>query len=199
MTESAQVNSGFLKNVRSGRVIRRTDILASRTDMVPCDVNGKTDGQYEADLVRAGVANGRVKTKYLGSTKNGVLYNYSDILAERVEMLSINSIEQWENYKKTGMAPKVSPATVAPVLKREVSAVTPVPPAAPDEPNIVMETGINAIPSIDKLGIRAAKTTLSEWAELNYNQKLDRRLPLPELVNQCKAFLDQDGKAVAAG
>lgn len=197
MTDTPVQTSGFVKSVKSGRILRRTDILAARTDMVPCDVHGKVEGQHEADLSRAAVAGERVLTKFLGSTKNGVLYNYSDILAERSEMISVNTIKEWETYKKTGMAPQPAANVVAPVLGREPKPAAPVvPPAATPAPSPeTLETAIAVIPDVSGLGARAAKTILSDWAEQQYQQKLDRRRPLPELIKQCEELLKPNNQA----
>jgi hypothetical protein len=206
MTDTPVQTSGFVKNVRSGRVLRRTDILMSRPDMIPCDVNGKTEGQHEADIARSNVANTRVRSKFLGNVNTGAMFNYTDILAERSEMISINSVKEWETFKKKGTSPEVIVEAAAPSLGRLKS---PVPPAAPPVAVVqptgsklsdqVLETSIAALPSIEGLKARAAKTILSEWAESGYQQKLDRRLPLPELVKQCEGLLLPVGSQEAAG
>ena len=54
--------SGFLKNIKTGVVNRRTDILAAKSNMIPCNAQGNIEGQHEADLARAKNSMERRKT-----------------------------------------------------------------------------------------------------------------------------------------
>jgi len=190
----------FLKNIANGRVFRWSAIHAARADMIPCDAGGNVAPLSEVDAARAQTAQSRVKTKYLGSLKNGVLYNYSDILAERAEMVSINSIEEWERMRASGTAPsQAQPNTIVPTLSRSEPAPapgsgklnSPVPPAvAPQEvvAPVDEETVYVQMPDIEGKGARDAKTILSEWALSNFGQIIDRRDSLPVVLARCKAL-----------
>lgn len=189
------VTSGFLKNMKTGVVLRRTDILAAKSNMVPCDVHGNIDGQHEADLARVKNAMQRRKTKYLGNTLNGALENFSDVLAERETMISMDSFEEWERYKAGRIIPAPIDDTadeVAPVLARRETA----PAASPTKEKITppVVTGkpdeSNTLPDIAELGSREAKTVLSQWAETHYGHKLDRRPGLDEVVAACQLLID---------
>lgn len=192
-----------LKCISNGRVFIRTDNLAARGDMVPCNAEGQIAQGHigDADAVEAGQS--RRKTRYLGNLKNGVLYPYTDILATRDDMISIDTEEQWNLMKSTGEAPEIAENTVVPTLQRSVNA----PPIEPENAPVIPDpvptissdqgSGEFALPVIEGMGAREAKTVLSDWAKEKFNAELDRRVALPEFIKECELLAANAGnKAV---
>ena len=178
-----------LKCISNGRVFLFSEQLKTRNDMVPCNAEGQiAEGHIgNAESVEAGHT--RRVTKYLGNVKNGVLYKYTEFLAERDDMVSIDTEEQWASMRETGEAPEVAASTVVPTLQRAVNA----PPIdkAPEEALIPAQAqgpGTVVLPVIEGMGAREAKTLLSEWAEKEFKVKLDRRLALDEFVKECESL-----------
>ena len=135
---------------------------------------------------------------------NGALENYSDVLAERETMISVESFEEWERYKADkAEAPRpddeVPAETTAPVLTRQKPAKeTPVPPATTDATPVLSElTAGTQLPSIEGMGSREAKTVLAQWAETHYGHKLDRRPGLDEGIAACQLLVDNASQAAA--
>lgn len=195
--------SGFLKNIKTGVVFRRSVILASKSHMIPCDAHGNVEGQHEADIARAKNLMGRVKTRFLGNINNGALENWSDILAERDDMMSMNTFEEWERYKadrkKGAEAPvALDEPVAAPVLTRKKAeaevATTPAPVIEPAP----VETFANKLPNVEGLGSREAKTILSAWSETHYDHKIDRRPGLDQVISECEQLIaDAESQSVA--
>lgn len=191
---------------KNGRAFLFTENLAKRGDMVPCDAKGNIAVGHAGDAQSIEATNNRRKTKYLGSTKNGVLYPYTEYLAQRDEMELIDTIEQWEAMRNTGDAPK-----------QDSNAIVPTTPAAKpvDEtvtlgrtkaeeseeiPVAVQEgSGADSLPVIEGMGAREAKTVLSDWAQANYNQKIDRRPPLDDVIKVCQEIASSNEQAQVAG
>ena len=178
-----------LKCISNGRVFLFTDTLAARNDMVPCNADGQiAEGHIgNAESVEAGQT--RRVTKYLGNITNGVLYKYTEFLAERDDMVSIDTEEQWASMRQTGEAPEIKEDTVVPTLQRSVNA----PPVekASDHADLIsseVHGSIAVLPAIEGMGAREAKTLLSEWAEKEFKVKLDRRLALDEFVKECETL-----------
>jgi len=181
-----------LKCISNGRVFLYTEILAARDDMVACTAQGEIETGHISDASDMGGPERR-KTPYLGNTKNGVLYPWTDILAERDDMISIDSPEQWDQMKITGEAPEQAPNTIAPTLKR----------SSDDVPHETIKTDTNQaptgiqIPNIENMGAREAKTVLSEWAEKHFGQKLNRKPTLSAVLAECQLLINH--KQTAAG
>jgi len=204
-----------LKSIKSGRVFIYDEILASRPDMVACDAQGNiTEGHIgDVDTV---TGNERRRTKYLGSLSNGGLYPYTEVLAQRADMVSVDSPEEWEAHLAEHRAgeqirPPEKPEqkqTEAPVLKREApdqqqqpEGGEQAPQAAGDDgqaaaaavPNAAQDPGFLSLPDITGLGAREAKSVLAEWAAQNFNESLDRRMKLEDLIRECQALLENFG------
>lgn len=194
-----------LKLLSNNRMFLYTKTLAeSGSGFVACDAKGNTAIGHVGDAeIVPGTT--RRKTKYLGNHDNGVLYDYTDILAEVPEMESIDSPEQWALMQETGEAPMLAPDTVAPKLKREAAAKEAPKTESPAPPAVNSETPAKPVadkmsiqlPNIDGLGAREAKTLLSQWAEENFKQTVDRRPGLPEVIAQCQALIDVNSQAAA--
>ena len=183
--------STHLKCISNGRVFMYTDILAERDDMVACNAQGDIAVGHIADANDMGGPERR-KTPFLGNVTNGVLYPWTDILAERDDMISIDSREQWDAMKKNGEAPAQAPDTVAPKLGRSQPAEKT--EGVPHE-TVAADSGIQ-IPNIEGMGAREAKTVLSEWAEKNFGRKLNRKPALSAVLAECEMLI---GNQVAVG
>ena len=195
----------FLKNIKTGNHFRYTDILASKAEMMPCDAHGNLTEATAADQARANTVSERAVTPYLGNPNNGALLNYSEILAGRPEMVSINNFKEWEDWKSAHMesAEGQAPNTIAPTLSRkltdnpaaseETSKIEPIP--AGSKLNDVVPTGNEAypkaihLPNIEGMGARAAKTVLSDWAKKTFGQSVNRKPALPEVVATCENLI----------
>ncbi|HFD86863.1 MAG TPA: hypothetical protein ENJ35_04210 [Gammaproteobacteria bacterium] len=182
-----------LKCITNGRVFIYTDILAQRSDMVACNAKGEIAKGHYAETNET-ASTGRRVTKFLGSTSNGVLYPYTEFLAARSDMVSIDSEEQWEQMQELGKAPEKKAGTIAPALSREQKVDH---PPAVEKPPIKVSSSL-ALPVIEGLGAREAKTVLSEWADKNFGKKLDRRVGLEEVVETCQAMIAEKQSAEAA-
>lgn len=188
-----------LKCISNGRVFLYTEVLAARDDMVPCDAQGQIASGHIGDAGDLGGPERR-ETPFLGNMANGVLYRYTDILAQRDDMISIDSQEQWDSMQKNGEAPQQAPNTIAPTLGRSSATKGPSNDqlAAAGEmldnkelPESVSREAVNpgiALPDIEGLGAREAKTALSDWAEKNFGEKIDRRPALTVVVDACRAL-----------
>jgi hypothetical protein len=181
-----------LKNITNGRTFLRTDILAARPDMVPCTAGGEIVNGHTGDSEPA-VGIDRPVTKYLGSQTNGVLYRYSEILAQRPEMISINTVKQWETMRDDGSAPAVAADVVAPKLERAV-AVT---PAEAVKPADASPDDAHQLPDTKGMKAREAKTLLSDWALLHFKEKIDRRPALNDVIAHCQSLLDGSPQTAA--
>jgi len=168
-------NQTHLKSIKNGRVFLFSKTLATRDDMVPCNAKGEIASGHIADAESIDATQSRRETKFLGNVKNGVLYPYTKFLAERDDMVSIDTPEQWEEMRKTGEAPALAPDTVAPALQRE-----------PKEPAKTKTLNYdNMLPDIKGMGAREAKTILSNWAKEKFDIVLDRRPALAEVIAEC--------------
>lgn len=183
-----------LKSIKNGRVFLYSKTLASRDDMVPCNAKGEIASGHVGDAIAIDATQQRRKTKYLGNVKNGVLYPYTDILATRDDMVSIDTEEQWESMKRTGEAPEVDGSTIQPKLDKEKD-----PESAPaltrqpkeEYPKTPATAGQNenteySLPVIEGMGAREAKTVLAEWAKNKFNVEMDRRIGLPDFIKECQ-------------
>ena len=194
-----------LKNIKNGRVFIYTEFLGKRDDMIPCDAHGNIASGHVGDADAAIAGQERRKTAYLGSTINGVLYRYTEYLAERDDMISIDTPEQWESMRETGEAPEQARETIAPTLSRavpkesvtmeDITKAKEILDAAGD--NVPHEANGIALPNIDGLGARDAKTVLAEWAETHFKHRIDRRPSLEAVMSECATLLQ--GKEAAAG
>lgn len=178
----------YLKSLKSGRKFLWTELLAKRGDLVPCDVDGKLLGGVSGEVNLADTVTDRRKTPYLGSLSNGVLYKWTDILAERQDMVSVDTPEMWEAMRKEGKAPDQAPNTVAPKLNRQ----TPVERFVKQDP-----TDMRTLPVIEGMGPREAKSMLAEWAHTHYGQSIDRRPSLESVISTCQALIDADQEKAA--
>ena len=195
----------FLKNLKNGRVFNYTEMLSKSDNMVPCDVNGNiTEGHY-AEADEEGRIE-RVRTAYLGNPVNGVLFPFTEILAQRDDLVSIETPEQWTEYMAArdgnaqievlpGGKTPAAPAADAPVLGRsEITGVTldevKDMQESLDEADVSHETSLQ-LPDIEGLNARDSKTALSDWAEKHFGRKLDRRPPLADVLNEATALLTQ--------
>ena len=175
----------FLKNIKTGAVFRRTDILAQRSEMIPCDAEGNIIDSTGAERERAITAGEREVTKYLGNPNNGALENYSEILAGRPEMVSVNTFQEWEEWKKAHEAGEAPPSSItptpAPSLGRKLTDA-PADKAFPKDE-------APALPEIEGMGAREAKTVLADWAGEVYGVVIDRRPALKKVVAECEVLL----------
>lgn len=195
---------GFLKNMVTGNIFRRTDILEAKPNMLPCDAYGTTADMGETEMVRAKTAAERVVTRYLGNPENGILFNYSAILAQRPSFISINTKAEWEDYKDRNklvfpnqdkVVPLVELEEEAPTLGRTTADEAPVPAAAAEGNDMPMPEAPPAapelsLPDIDGIAPREAKTILSDWSHKHFGQKLNRRISLEELIVQCETMIE---------
>lgn len=196
-----------LKSMKNGRVFPYTPLLANRGDMLPCDANGNISEGHQGDAIAADAKQQRRVTPFLGNLKNGVLYPYTKYLAERSDMISIDTKEQWESMKEAGKAPPVAPDTVAPVLKRpEKAPETPEQPVAEEastgavliNEDLPPPNGRLVLPDITGLGNRDAKTVLAAWSKEYYGHALDRRPALSEVLAECQSLINAEmAKATA--
>lgn len=147
----------YLKCMSNGRVFEYTDILMARGDMRPCDETGNTHDPQPEEVE---VVQERKVTPFLGNPANGSLYPYTEILAQREDLVSIESEEQWMNM----MDQKAPPAD-----------------------NTSWST--NALPEVSGMGPREAKTVLSDWAYKMHNKKIDRRPALDVVIAECQSFI----------
>ena len=194
-----------LKNIKNGRVFIYTENLGNRDDMIPCDAHGNIASGHVGDADAAIAGQERRKTAYLGNMTNGVLYPYTEYLAERDDMISIDTPEQWESMRETGEAPEQARETIAPTLSRatpngsismeDIAKAKEILDAADN--NVPHETNGIALPDIGGMGAREAKTVLAEWAETNFKHKIDRRPSLEAVMSECATLLQ--GKEAAAG
>lgn len=180
-----------LKNIGNGRVFLYSENLATRSDMIPCNANGEILTGHVGDAESIEATQNRKVTKFLGNTVNGVLYRYTAFLAERDDMVSIDTKEQWEAMRQTGEAPEVADNAIVPTLQRATNAPPIESPKEPEIPVPASAQGLGAVvlPVIEGLGAREAKTLLSEWAEKEFKVKLDRRLALDEFVKECESLV----------
>lgn len=185
--------------------------------MVPCDAQGNVAVGHIADAGAIEASQQRRKTPFLGNLANGVLYPWTNVLATKDDMISIDSEEQWAQMKMTGEAPPQAPDTIAPALSR----ANPAPEAtdqvkepeeiatgtmadldkellSTDMSNVKAPIGMQqtipenigiGLPNIEGLKPREAKTVLSEWATLHFGHKLDRRPPLDDVVIECQRLI----------
>lgn len=174
-----------LKCITNGRVLMRSDTLAARDDMIACDAEGNIAEGHTGESAALDAMNDRRKTKYLGNVTNGVLYPFTNFLAQRDDMVSIDTPEQWEIMRKTGEAPKQDPAAISPALTRSPK----VPVVEPDKnpaPVANIQTAIDSqVPNIENMGAREAKNVLSKWAIDNYQIKIDRRPAIKSVLEAC--------------
>jgi len=194
------VQPTHLKNIGSGRMFLFTDILAQRSDMLPCDVDGKLVGNIiDADGTSQSID--RAKTKYLGSPVNGQLYAYTDILAQRTELVSVNSPEEWDAHRSKSVqiqamkdAPPISAVQPvqadgqAVVLTRQEdsgSQVVPTNVTPPGSPHLYP-----TIPDISGLKSRDAKTLLANWAQETFRAKVSKQPKLEEVIDACQKLIN---------
>lgn len=194
----------YLKSMKNSRVFLRSDSLAARSDMIPCDAEGKVAEGHIGDAESQEAMIARRKSKYLGNLSTGVLFPYSDILATRADLVSIDTEEQWESVKNSHNGTVTvasdeakndggdSNPSPAPGLQRTTAKV--VPSESKTAAPIVTVPGM---PDISGLGAREAKTVLADWAKKEYNADLDRRIPLPDFVEQCRLLIES--KELKAG
>lgn len=169
--------------------------------MVPCDAQGNIAIGHIADAGAIEASQQRRKTPFLGNLANGVLYPWTNVLATKDDMISIDSEEQWAQMKMTGEAPPQAPDTIAPALSRanpapEVADQAQEPEEAATATMADLEKELQpglipsmALPNIENMKPREAKTVLSEWASLHFGHKLDRRPPLDEVVIECQRLI----------
>ena len=189
-----------LKSIKNGRVFLYSRTLATRDDMVPCNAKGEIASGHIGDADSIEATLDRRKTKYLGNVKNGVLYPYTDILAERANMVSIDTPEQWESMKKTGEAPDLQPDTIQPKLDKEPApALSRQPKEEPAIPASAQGSGEFSLPVIEGMGAREAKTALSDWAKEKFNVTIDRRPALSDVVESCQLLAMKAMDAAKAG
>ena len=188
-------NQTHLKSIKNGRVFLFSKTLATRDDMIPCDAEGKIASGHVGDANSVEATMERRVTKFLGNTTNGVLYPYTKYLAERSDMVSIDTEEQWESMRKTGEAPEQATNTIkpaapktdqAPSLKRTNTGSEPEKNPAPAS---AQGTGEYSLPVIEGMGAREAKTVLSQWAEEKFKVKLDRRPGLDDVIKACQELI----------
>lgn len=190
-----------LKSIKNGRVFLFSTTLATRDDMIPCDAQGNIASGHVGDATAIDATQTRRVTKFLGNVKNGVLYPYTKILAERDDMVSIDTEEQWKSMRETGRAPEVAPDTLqpkldktadsAPALGREPKkSASPTKPAKTKEPvTKTSDQGQNteySLPVIEGMGAREAKTVLSAWAKEKFGKEIDRRPKLDVVIDECR-------------
>ena len=187
-----------VKNMKTGRVFPYTDILAKRSDMLPCNEAGEIAEIIDADLAENKFH--REKTRYLGNPVNGNLYEYTDILAKRRGMVSINSPEEWDRWKDNQQ--RVNEAKtpgVAVTLSREpkTEGVKPSAPAA-DTGRVQSEQTDLVLPNLEGVGRFDAKELLATWAKKHFDVELSRKPKLEELITQCQELLHTKGQKQAA-
>ena len=195
-----------LKSIKNGRVFLFSATLATRDDMVPCNAKGEIATGHVGDATAIDATQTRRKTKFLGNVKNGVLYPYTDILAERDDMVSIDTEEQWKSMRETGKAPEVAPDTLQPKLDKTADTAPALgrEPKKPAETAKVAEaagaqgTGEFSLPVIEGMGPREAKTVLSEWAKEKFGKDIDRRPKLDAVIGEC-LVLAEEATAKAVG
>lgn len=143
-------NPKYLKT-RSGDVIGWTQIQAAKPGNYPCDVTGKLmeiDGVTES--INMAAAKDRRVAKFLGNPETQQLLPYTEILAERANLVSVDSPEEWQYFldnqvpaqetAKLNMLDEnvpISPAAETPSLSRHtetpVGAVSVTPKAELDD------------------------------------------------------------------
>lgn len=188
-------NQTHLKSIKNGRVFLFSKTLATRDDMIPCDAEGKIASGHVGDANSAEATMERRVTKFLGNTTNGVLYPYTKYLAERSDMVSIDTEEQWETMRKTGEAPEQVANAIKPAASEtdQAPSLTRTNPGSESEKNpapaSAQGTGEYSLPVIEGMGAREAKTVLSQWAEEKFKVKLDRRPGLDEVIKACQELI----------
>lgn len=207
-----------LKSTRNNRVFLYIDILAKRSDMVPCDAKGEI---LQGHIGEANEREGKLvrKAPYLGNVKNGRLFPWSDILAARGDVVPVDDPAEWELRKKQMMrdgfvdaeilktdeptedAEAAEPPPVVNLTRNAPAPEAAQEPAAASEP--ADEAPADGLPDITGLGNREAKTVLADWADERFGEKIDRRLALPDVLNECQALLEnfgaEDTPPLAAG
>lgn len=159
-----------LKCMKNGRVFLFSEVLSTRDDMIPCDAKGTIAQGHIGDAVATDATQVRRKTKYLGNPANGVLYTYTDILAERSDFISIDSESQWKQMQNQD---DVSDS--APVLSRT-------------ERQVVVSGDAHTLPDVSAMEPKEAKRVLSEWAMTNHSEKIDLRQQLPAILEVCEVL-----------
>ncbi len=182
-----------LKSIGNGRVFLYSDTLATRDDMVACDASGKIAEGHTGDATAIDAKNERRITKFLGNVTNGVLYPYTEYLAQRDDMVSIDTEKQWETMRETGEAPEQVKNAIVPASSKKVEPTTPGLSRDPiesgkkvDPPASAQGSGEYSLPVIEGMGAREAKTTLSDWALKNFNVTIDRRPKLDKIIDECR-------------
>lgn len=182
-----------LKSIKNGRVFLYSATLATRDDMIPCDAEGKIASGHIGDANAVEATMDRRETKFLGNVTNGVLYPYTKFLAERSDMVSIDTEEQWEAMRKTGEAPEQAANTIKPAASKTEPAPslgrTKLDSESKENPAGAQGTGEYSLPVIEGMGAREAKTALSDWAEEKFKIKLDRRPPLEDVIKACQELV----------
>ncbi len=178
-----------LKHKKNGRVFVYTDTLATSGDMIPCDVDGNVQQGHIAEAAASAAKIDRRITPFLGNPNNGVLYPYTQPLAELSHMVSIDTREQWEAMKANRdiayLPPQEEAEEPPPSLSRE-------PKAAPEEPTVPLnldERVADALPNIEGIGPREAKTVLADWAKKYHGHVLDRRPALSVVLGEAQKLI----------
>ncbi len=186
-----------LKNLVNGRIFLRTEALAARKDLMPCDAAGKVIGTF----LDAGPAiAARQATRFLGNPANGRLLDYTEALAERSDLISVDTIEQWDAYQEQNIPIGVeqsedvsaepsalggedavdSEDVIAAWEKRHEEAIE-----APFSPVAVApQITSDGIPAVFGLPGNEARTLLRTWAKAK-GVDIDYKLPLNVIHSRC--------------
>ena len=205
-----------LKCMRNGRVFLYSKTLATRDDMIPCDAKGVIAQGHVGDAVANDATMTRRKTQFLGNPANGVLYTYTDILAQRSDFISIDTEDQWEQIQATGKAKEIVPDEPAPVLRRAEKSVlenilhedfdAEIGPSVDkvtiqNPPSITvrpLDTGPGEVPDVSDIAKRDAVNLLADWAMENHKEKIDRRQQLPAVIEMCEVLASEAKEAKSA-
>jgi hypothetical protein len=147
-----------LKNLKTGRVFIATDELLKRGDLMPCDAQGNVKGQHE-DL-RPPCPERKI-TPFLGNLANGRLLDYTQELALRPDLISIDTEEQWQS-----ILDKNKPEVIE-----------------EDKTEIVSDA--NTVPNVFGLPNESARDALMVWASVHHGVDLDKRLSVQNLRERC--------------
>jgi len=195
----------FIKNMSNNRIMGYTDALARKKGMLVCDKDGHIiDGRLIFDTQE--IAPPREKTKFLGNLENGHIFNYTEDLAANEKLVSVDSHDQWElvraqckrdGFSKADADMIIFKAREAAKKRAELPQEEVEAPAAPKVDEVTAENDSNGLPNIGGLPIKDAKIILMGWAKDNFDEDLDGRSSLSNIIKDCEALLANFGGEVS--
>jgi len=196
----------FIKTPR-GDVIGWTPIQAAKAGNIPCEADGtlmEIDGVTES--INLNSVKDRAETPWLGNPATGALLPYTGRLAQRPDLLSMRSEEEWEGYMSAQAGAKAAPQQEprVPSLDRgyedskPVGSMAPTPKEAREdieqptpEKKVAVDsviTSLPEIPAIADLDPADAKQELKDWALEVAGIELDGRKGLNKLIGECEVI-----------